>query len=193
MDPLAMRDGEEHIKEFLSNVEGEDVTRDGLQDTPHRVAKMYYEELLSGYGGDPKEVLKTFENEGGYKGMVVVRDVPLVSLCEHHMLPFTGRAHIGYLPSDRIVGLSKLARLVNIYARRLQVQEKLTQQIVDAIEEHLNPKGAIVVLEAEHMCMTVRGVQAPGTLTSTSAVTGVFNTNQEGEKEEFFRLIGRQT
>lgn len=186
-----MRDGEEHIREFLSNVPGEDVERDGLQETPHRVAKMYYEELLSGYTGDPKAVLKTFENESNYTGIVAVQDIPLVSLCEHHMLPFTGHVHIGYLPGDRIVGLSKFARLVNIFARRLQVQEKLTQQIVDAIEENLSPKGTIVVVEAEHMCMTVRGVQAPGTITTTSAVTGVFNTNTEGEKEEFFRLIGR--
>ena len=165
--------------------------RSGTDDTPTRVAKMWLEELCSGYGMDIGALLKTFENDGAYDGMVIVKDVPLVSTCEHHLVPFTGVAHVGYFPGDKVVGLSKIKRLVDAFGRRLQIQERLTTQIADALEEHLDPRGVMVVLEAEHLCMTIRGVQAPGTKTITSAVRGLYNTNAEGEKEEFLRLIRR--
>jgi GTP cyclohydrolase I len=122
---------------------------------------------------------------------VVVKDIPLVSLCEHHLVPFVGWAHVGYFPNGKVLGLSKVARVVNAYARRLQIQERLTKQVADTMEEWLHPRGVIVVVEAEHMCITIRGAQAPGTRAITSAVRGLFNSNEEGEKEEFLRLIGR--
>jgi len=164
--------------------------RDGTDDTPDRVARMYVNELCSGYHVDVSALLRTFDNDG-YEGMVIVKDIPMTSLCEHHLVPFTGYAHIAYFPNGRVVGLSKVARVVGAYARRLQVQERLTKQIADALEEHLDPRGVMVVVEAEHLCMTIRGVQAPGTKTITSAVTGYFKENNDGEKTEFLRLIGR--
>lgn len=165
--------------------------REGTDDTPRRVAAMYLNELCSGYKVDIEALLRTFPNDG-YEGMVIVRDVPVTSLCEHHLVPFVGYAHIGYFPNGRVVGLSKLARVVNAYARRLQIQERLTQQVCEALETYIKPRGVMVVVEAEHLCMTIRGVQAPGTKTITSAVTGLFNDNQEGEKEEFLRLVGKE-
>lgn len=164
--------------------------RTGTDDTPDRVSKMFVEELCSGYGVSIKNLFRTFDSEN-YDGMVVVQDIPFTSLCEHHMVPFLGHAHIGYIPDGKVVGLSKLARVVNAYSRRLQIQERLTLEVADAIEKHLDPSGVIVVVTAEHMCMTIRGVQAPGTLTTTSAVRGVFADNEAGEKEEFLRLIGK--
>jgi GTP cyclohydrolase I len=165
--------------------------RDGTSDTSIRVANMWVEELTAGYAyKDPGVILKKFPSEE-YDGIVAVKDVPVTSVCEHHLVPFVGYAHVGYFPNAHVVGLSKIPRLVNAFARRLQIQERLTGQIADAIDHHLNPRGVIVVVEAEHLCMTIRGVQAPGTKTLTSAVRGLFNTNEEGEKEEFFRLIGR--
>ncbi len=165
--------------------------RSGTDDTPSRVAKMWVDELCAGYAIDPAKLLERKFDREGYDGMVVVKDIPVTSVCEHHMVPFTGFAHVGYIPSDQVVGLSKLARVVDAYARRLQIQERLTEQVVSTIEEALKPLGVIVVIEAEHFCMTIRGVQKPGTRTCTSAVRGVFNSNLEGEKEEFFRLIGK--
>lgn len=164
--------------------------REGIADTPDRVSRMFVDELCSGYSLDIDAILKTFPNEG-YEGMVTQTKIPVVSLCEHHLVPFVGHAHIGYFPNGRIVGLSKLARVVQAYSRRLQIQERLTNQICTALHEHLEPRGVMVVVEAEHMCMTIRGVQAPGTKTITSALTGLFNDNQEGEKDEFLRLIGK--
>jgi len=164
--------------------------RSGLDDTPKRVAAMYLDELCAGYKVDVPSLLRTFDHEG-YDGMVIVKDIPLVSLCEHHLVPFVGWAHVGYFPNGKVLGLSKVARVVNAYARRLQIQERLTKQIADALEHGLEPRGVIVVIEAEHMCITIRGAQAPGTRAITSAVRGLFNTNEEGEKEEFLRLIGR--
>jgi len=123
--------------------------------------------------------------------MVILRDIPVVSLCEHHLVPFLGHAQIGYFPGTHIIGLSKMKRVVDAFARRLQVQERLTNQITDTLNEYLNPRGVMVVMECEHLCMTIRGVQSPGTKTVTSAVTGLFNENTEGEKEEFLRLISR--
>ena len=181
---VVRRDNLEKIfKEVLAHIDPTS-PRNGTDDTPARVAKMYLDELCSGYDVDVPALFKTFEKEG-YGGMVVVKDIPITSLCEHHLVPFSGLAHIGYFPGERVVGLSKFARVVNAYARRLQVQERLTNQILEAIETNLSPRGAIVVLEAEHMCMTIRGVQAPGTTTLTSAVSGVFKDNADGEKEEF--------
>jgi GTP cyclohydrolase I len=161
------------IRELLEAI-GEDPTREGLVETPRRVADMYVE-LFEGIESDPGEHLRvTFEI--GHDEMVMVRDIPFTSLCEHHLVPFVGFAHVAYLPATdgRIAGLSKLARVVEGYARRLQVQERLTTQIVEAMEEHLHPRGSIVVLEAEHFCMSMRGVKKEGMTTVTSAVRGIF-------------------
>lgn len=186
-----MTDSEEliaaHVKGILECVpEG---VRDGTDDTPQRVARMY-SELFAGYSVDIQNLFRTFDHEG-YDGMVVVKDIPVVSTCEHHLVPFIGWAHVGYFPNGRVVGLSKVARVVRAFSRRLQIQERLTKQIADCLVEGLHPRGVIVVVEAEHMCITIRGAQAPGTRAITSAVRGLFNENKEGEKEEFFRLIGR--
>jgi GTP cyclohydrolase I len=176
------------VREILECIP--DGIREGTDDTPQRVARMYVRELFAGYEVDIKELFRTFDHEG-YDGMIVVKDIPLVSLCEHHLVPFVGWAHVGYFPNGNVLGLSKVARVVNAFARRLQIQERLTRQVADAMEEWLHPRGVIVVVEAEHMCITIRGAQAPGTRAITSAVRGLFNTNTEGEKEEFFRLIHR--
>ena len=167
---------------------GDDPTREGLLETPRRVTKAY-DEFFAGYQQDPKAILsKTFKDVGGYDDIVLVKDIPFHSHCEHHMVPFFGRAHIAYLPHDGVVGLSKLARLVEVYARRLQTQENLTAQIIDAINEHLGPRGAAVMLEAEHMCMTMRGVQAHGASTTTQRFTGVF-AEDRAEQDRFFRMV----
>jgi len=161
------------IRELLEAI-GEDPERDGLLDTPRRVADMYVE-LFEGIEADPGEHLRvTFE--AGHDEMVMVRDIPFTSLCEHHLVPFTGLAHVAYLPGSdgRITGLSKMARLVEGYARRLQVQERMTTQIVEAMERELQPRGSIVVIEAEHFCVSMRGVKKDGLTTVTSAVRGVF-------------------
>jgi GTP cyclohydrolase I len=163
---------------------GQDVDSPHLQDTPRRVAAAYAELLTP----EPF-TLTTFPNDSGYDELVLVRDVPFRSLCEHHLLPFSGVAHIGYLPADRIVGLSKLARVVEHYARGLQVQERLTQQIADCLEQHLRPHGVAVVLEAEHSCMSVRGVRAAGTRTVTSALRGL-HRERAATRQEFFALAG---
>jgi GTP cyclohydrolase I len=169
---------------------GDDPTREGLLDTPRRVTKAYGE-FFSGYGDDPKTILsKTFKEAGGYDDIVLVKDIPFSSHCEHHMVPFVGKAHIAYLPHDGIVGISKLARLVEAFSRRLQVQEVLTAQIIDAVNEHLNPRGAAVLLEAEHMCMSMRGVRAHGAMTVTQRFTGVF-AEEKGEQDRFFEMIRR--
>lgn len=168
-----------------------DGIREGTSDTPQRVARMYLDELCSGYEVEVPDLFRKFDNEG-YGGMIVVKDIPLTSLCEHHLVPIVGYVHVGYFPNGKVVGLSKVARVVRAYARRLQIQERLTKEICDAISDNLQPRGCMVVVEAEHMCMTIRGVQAPGTKTVTSAVSGLFNENQEGEKDEFLRLIGKE-
>ncbi len=162
---------------------GEDPKRDGLLETPARAAKAM-QDLTAGYQvEDPGALLKTFENDADAHDMVIVRDIPFHSLCEHHMLPFHGAAHVAYIPGDRIVGLSKFARLVDAYARRLQVQERLTQQIANTIDETVSPLGVLVVLEAAHTCMSMRGVQKLGSTTITSAVRGVFETKPEARAE----------
>ena len=170
---------------------GDDPTREGLLDTPRRVTKAYGE-FFSGYADDPKTILsKTFKEAGGYDDIVLVKDIPFSSHCEHHMVPFVGKAHIAYLPRDGIVGISKLARLVEAFSRRLQVQEVLTAQIIDAVNEHLDPRGAAVLLEAEHMCMSMRGVRAHGTTTVTQRFTGVF-AEEKSEQDRFFEMIRRR-
>jgi GTP cyclohydrolase I len=181
---------ERAIYEILSAM-GEDPDRDGLQATPARVAAMY-QELFSGLDEDPAEHLQvTFAAE--HDEMVMVRDIPFASLCEHHMVPFMGRAHVAYIPGEdgRITGLSKFARLVDGYARRLQVQERMTTEIADAVEKALQPRGVLVVVEAEHLCMSMRGVKKPGTLTITSAVRGQFRTDSATRAEAMQFIHGR--
>ena len=166
---------------------GDDPTREGLIDTPGRVTRSY-RELFMGYEVDPRGYLeRTFEQVGGYDQLVVLRDIRFVSFCEHHMLPVVGRAHVGYLPTDRVVGISKLARVVNGFARRLQIQEKLTAEIGHAIQDVLKPLGVGVVIEAEHSCMTLRGVNTPGASLTTSHLLGVVRDDPR-TREEFLRL-----
>jgi len=170
---------------------GDDPTREGLIDTPRRVAKAY-RELYAGYEQNANEILKrTFKEVGGYDDIVLVRDIPFSSHCEHHMVPFVGKAHIAYLPHDGVVGLSKLARLVDVFGRRLQTQENMTAQIIDALNESLNPRGAAVMLEAEHMCMSMRGIHAHGVSTITHRFTGVF-AEDRNEQDRFYALVGKR-
>jgi GTP cyclohydrolase IA len=179
---------EKAVREILVAI-GEDPDRDGLLRTPHRVAEMYAE-ICSGLHEDPSQhLIVTFE--ANHDEMVLVRDIALYSLCEHHLAPFHGRAHVAYIPGDdgRITGLSKLARLVDGFAKRPQVQERLTTQIADAIVEVLQPRGAFVMIEAEHLCMSMRGVRKPGTLTLTSAVRGLFK-DSAATRAEVMSLIG---
>jgi GTP cyclohydrolase I len=167
---------------------GDDPGREGLLDTPRRVVEAY-EELFSGYAGDPGEALaRVFREVEGYSDMVVVRDIPFVSHCEHHVAPFFGKAHIGYYPNGGAVGLSKLARVVEMFARRLQTQEVMTAQIAEAIEEGLRPRGVAVMVEAEHTCMSTRGVKKAGAATVTSQFTAVFKTDRE-EQKRFLDLL----
>ena len=168
---------------------GDNPEREGLRDTPARVARSY-RELFAGYEADPRDYLeRTFEEVGGYDELVVLKDIPFVSFCEHHMLPVTGRAHVGYLPNDRVVGISKLARVVNGFARRLQIQEKMTADIARAIQEVLKPKGVGVIVEGTHSCMTLRGVNSPGSLLTTSHLIGVVRDDAR-TRQEFLRLAG---
>lgn len=176
------RKAEEAVERLLEAI-GEDPGRDGLKETPRRVAAMY-REIFAGMRQDPEAILDvTFE--AGHSEMVMVRDMPLYSMCEHHLVPWIGKAHVAYIPGKdgRITGLSKLARLVEVFARRPQVQERLTTQIADTLEKVLRPRGVFVVIEAEHLCMTMRGVRAPGSVTVTSAVRGVFKSDARTRAE----------
>ena len=180
---------QEKIKQAVSlllEAIGEDKDREGLKDTPDRIARMY-EEIFEGYDKDPKEILsKVFTADNSE--MVIEKDITFYSMCEHHMMPFYGKAHIAYVPGDKVVGISKLARTVEVFARRLQIQERMTGQIADAVMENLGAKGAMVVLEAEHMCMTMRGVKKPGSKTVTVAARGCFEDSEE-LRNRFFSLM----
>ena len=185
--PKPTQDEAEAAVRVLLEWAGDDPTREGLRDTPGRVARSY-RELFAGYDTDPREYLRrTFEEVGGYDELVVLKDIPVISFCEHHMLPVVGKAHVGYLPTNRVVGISKLARVVQGFARRLQIQEKLTAEIAEAIQDILQPAGVGVVIEAEHSCMTLRGVNTPGTTLTTSRLLGVIHDDPR-TREEFLRL-----
>jgi GTP cyclohydrolase I len=173
-------------KEILTEL-GENADREGLLKTPERVAKSL-QFLTSGYAKDPAEILKSALFNESYSEMVIVKDIEVYSMCEHHMLPFFGKAHIAYIPNGTIVGLSKLPRVVDAFARRLQVQERLTIEIRDCIQETMNPKGVAVVIECQHMCMQMRGVQKQNSVTTSSAFTGLFLTN-DATRKEFINLV----
>ncbi len=176
------------VREILIAI-GENPDREGLKETPERVANMY-EEILGGYFQDVKEHIKLFT--ASYDEMIIVKDIPFFSLCEHHMLPFFGKVHIAYIPNkNKVTGLSKLARIVDVYAKRLQLQERLTEQIADAIVENLNPKGVLVIVEAEHLCMVMRGVKKKGSKTITSALRGIFKKNY-ATRMEALSLINKK-
>ena len=178
---------EQAVRLFLEGI-GEDPNREGLLGTPDRVARMC-SEIYGGLGQDAGQYLHTtFEAKNNE--LILEKDIDLYSVCEHHLLPFYGKAHIAYIPDGKVVGLSKLARTVEVFARRLQLQEQLTGQIADALMEYMQPKGALVMIEAEHMCMTMRGIKKPGSQTVTLARRGVFETDPSLE-ERFFRMLGR--
>jgi len=174
----------ERIKKAVAeilNAVGEDVNREGLKDTPRRVARMYAE-LLSGMQEDPKIHLESIFTEN-YDEIVLLRDIPFYSICEHHLMPFIGAAHVAYMPSGAVLGVSKIARIVDCFARRLQVQERLAVQIADFLMDSLNPKGVAVVLEASHSCMTIRGIKKPGSIMTTSALRGIFKSDPRSRNE----------
>ena len=175
----------QHVTQLLQHL-GEDPQREGLQRTPERVGKAM-QFLTQGYQQDPEAILRSALFEEDYRQMVVVKDIPFYSLCEHHMLPFFGKAHVAYIPNGKITGLSKVARVVDVFARRLQVQERMTTQIKECIQNTLNPLGVMVVIEAEHLCMQMRGVEKPHSITTTSDFTGAFTRPET--REEFMNLI----
>lgn len=179
-------DIEENVRQILAYI-GEDPDREGLVKTPYRVARAY-EYLTKGYAQDPKEVINKAMFTEDYQEMVLVKDIDFFSLCEHHLLPFFGRAHVAYIPKHRIVGLSKVARLVEVYSRRLQVQERLTTQVANTLMEELDPLGVGVVIRAEHLCMRMRGVEKQNSIVTTSAMLGAFRT-QQPTREEFITLV----
>jgi len=182
------REAEEAVRTMIRWA-GDDPDREGLLGTPDRVARAW-EEFFKGYNEDPTEILaRTFEEIEGYDEMVMLKDIRFESHCEHHLLPIIGKAHVAYLPDKRVVGISKLARLVEAYAKRLQIQEKMTAQIATAIDEVLQPKGVAVVIEAAHQCMTTRGIHKPGTTMVTSRMLGPFRTDQK-TRREFLAMIG---
>ncbi len=179
---------EEAVRQILVEI-GEDADRDGLRGTPERMHRMYLE-LTAGYHVDADRLVNHALFDVDYSEMVVVRDIPFYSLCEHHMLPFFGHAHVAYVPDGKVIGLSKIPRIVEMYARRLQVQERMTQQIAELLMDRLAPRGVGVVLEATHLCAAMRGVRKPGTVMTTSAVLGLFRRNEK-TRAEFFAHIGR--
>jgi GTP cyclohydrolase I len=181
-------EAEAHVRGLLKFL-GDDPSREGLLETPARVVRAFAEHF-SGYALDPAEYLaKTFQEVAGYDELVLVSDIEVYSHCEHHMVPFVGKAHVGYIPNGRVVGLSKLARVVDVYAKRLQVQEKLTKQVADAIQVNLEPQGAAVIMQCQHFCMCYRGVKKPGSWTTTSKLHGLFLVDAAA-RMELFTLIG---
>ena len=176
------------VCELLESI-GENSKREGLLDTPARVAKAY-KKFFEGYGMNPADILATTFNDDEHQEIVIVKNIQFYSHCEHHMVPFFGKAHVAYIPQGKVVGISKLARLVECYARRLQIQERLTSQIADDIVTYLDPLGVMVILDAEHMCMTSRGIEKPGTSTVTSAVRGVFRDKPEARAEALMLIKG---
>jgi GTP cyclohydrolase I len=186
--PEEVKAAEAHVRGLLRYL-GEDPRREGLRDTPARYVRALNEHF-SGYALDPGEYLaKTFEEVEGYDELVLVSDIEVFSHCEHHMVPFVGKAHVGYIPNGRVVGLSKIARVVDVFAKRLQVQEKLTKQIADAIQGHLEPQGVAVILQCQHFCMCYRGVKKPGSWTTTSKLHGLFLLDP-ASRMELLTLIG---
>ena len=186
-DRPSRQEAEDAVRTLLRWV-GEDINREGLLDTPKRVVKAY-QELFGGYDLDADEVLgRTFEEVGGYDDMVLVKDIPFYSHCEHHMVPIIGRAHVAYLPDGCVLGLSKIARTVEIFAKRLQTQENMTAQVAHSIDGALNPRGVAVMIEAEHMCMAMRGIKKQGSTTITTAFTGAFHNTPE-EQQNFFSML----
>jgi len=178
---------EENVRRLIEFI-GDDPNREGLQETPERVVRSY-EELFAGYKQDVAEVVKMFESS--CDEMVIVRDVEFYSTCEHHFLPFFGKAHIAYIPDGRMIGVSKLIRVLEVFSRRLQIQERLCQQVTDALDEFLNPKGSACVLEAQHFCMTSRGVQKQHSIMVTSSLTGAFREKGNAARQEFLSMIGK--
>jgi len=176
------------VKELLKEI-GEDVNRQGLLKTPMRVAKAY-EFLTQGYHQNIEEIINDAIFDEDYSEMVIVKNIDFYSLCEHHMIPFFGKAHVAYIPKGKVIGISKIPRIVDVFARRLQIQERMTQQIADTLEEYLHPEGVAVVVEGYHMCMMMRGVQKQNSITTTSAVHGVFKEDAR-TRSEFLNLIGK--
>lgn len=182
---------EKAVKEIIEAL-GEDPLREGLADTPERVAR-FYEEVFEGIHTDPGDVVDAFFGDEHYQEIVMVREIPFYSMCEHHFVPFHGLAHVAYMPQGRVTGLSKLARLVEGYARRPQMQERLTAQVADCLNDRLDPLGVLVVIEAEHLCMSMRGVRKPGARTVTSAVRGIMESNPATRSEAMSLLFGTRS
>jgi GTP cyclohydrolase I len=182
---------EKAVREIIEAL-GEDPLREGLAETPERVAR-FYEEVFGGIHTDPGDVIDAFFGEEHYQEIVMVREIPFYSMCEHHLVPFHGQAHVAYMPQGRVTGLSKLARLVEGFARRPQMQERLTAQVADCLNTRLDPLGVLVVIEAEHLCMSMRGVRKPGAVTVTSAVRGIMETSPATRSEAMSLLFGTRS
>ena len=191
MDEMDLGRIEKAVREIIEAI-GEDPDREGLIETPERVAR-FYSEVFGGISEEPGELVDAFFGEEHYQEIVMVREIPFYSMCEHHFVPFHGLAHVAYMPNGRVTGLSKLARLVEGYARRPQMQERLTAQVADALSERLEPLGVLVVIEAEHLCMSMRGVKKPGAMTVTSAVRGLMQSNAATRSEAMALLFGTRS
>lgn len=191
MDQIDIGRIEKAVREIIEAL-GEDPLREGLAETPERVAR-FYEEVFGGIHTDPGEVIDAFFGEEHYQEIVMIREIPFYSMCEHHFVPFHGQAHVAYMPQGRVTGLSKLARLVEGFARRPQMQERLTAQVADCLDNRLDPLGVLVVIEAEHLCMSMRGVKKPGAVTVTSAVRGIMESNPATRSEAMSLLFGTRS